>query len=216
MTVFKVVRLLDGEPEDLRARWERVLATNDGAGPERVAWMEPLALAGFPSARCAAIDVQWFPDVDRALANEAWLASADPELGHAACRVVAEEVVLRGADYFAERWRLGGERYKMLSFGRRNPALTPQEIAARWRRESGRLGGEEIPAAVRGRAYVQNHPVLLNGHEWPYDAVNEVWFDRVEDLRKRVAWFAPRSVASALWSKESWSACVREVPLYTR
>jgi len=213
MTGFAVVRLLDGDPVGLRARWERVLAEAPPPGrPGRVAWMEPLTAPGFPRARCAAIDVQWFDDADRALANEAWLAAADAELGRAGCQVVAEQVVLRGADWFAERWRIGGERYKMLSFGRRNPVLTPRQLSERWRGESGRLGGEELPRRVRGQAYVQNHPVLLDGLEWPYDAVTEVWFDRVDDMRQRAAWFATRS-AGGLWSPDSWSVCVREIPL---
>jgi hypothetical protein len=218
VTVFKVVRLLDGEPDDLRARWERVLAgtgTTEPGRPERVAWAVPLTGAGFPAPRCTALDVQRFVDLGGALANEAWLAAADPELGTASCRVVAEEVVLRGQDHLDACGHGEGERYKMLSFGRRNPALAPQELSARWRGESGRLGGREIPAAVLGLAYVQNHPVPLDGHEWPYDAVNEVWFDRVDDLRKRVAWFAARSTGG-LWSPESWSACVREATLSSR
>jgi hypothetical protein len=112
----------------------------------------------------------------------------------------------------------------MLSFGRRHPDLSPQEFSERWRREAGQLGGGEIPEAVKGRAYVQNHPVhpvpLGTGREWPFDAVNEVWFDRLDDLRRRRDWFAARlgaalrTAAKPLMSPtQVWSMFVREVPV---
>lgn len=221
MTVIKVVRFLVGEParaEGLARRWGRALAGDVGpAGgrPGRVAMAMPLP--DFPAPPCAAVDVQWFPDVAAALANEAWLAAVDPELAAGSRRVVAEEVVLRGQDYLADRWASGGERYKMLSCGRRAPGLTPAELSARWRGESGRLGGEVIPDEVRGLAYVQNHPVPapVGGPEWPFDAVNEVWFERLDHLRRRGEWFAARPDATPdfMSPTETWSMFVRETPL---
>jgi hypothetical protein len=100
----------------------------------------------------------------------------------------------------------------MMSFGRRNPALSPAEFAARWRREAGRLGDDAIPDELRGFAYAQDHPAP--GSDPAFDAVNEVWFDRLDDLRRRAAWFAARPVPADLWSPaECWSVCLREEPV---
>jgi hypothetical protein len=227
VTAVKVVRFLDHPPEPLRSRWEHALAAGAGrppGRPTRVAVATPLDLPELPAPPFAAIDVQWFPDTAAALANDAWLASVDPDLlGDGSCRIVAEEVVRRGQDYLDARWRVGGDRFKMMSFGRRDPALTPQEFSARWRGEAGRLGAEPIPDEVRGLAYVQNHPVPLDGHEWPFDAVNEVWFERLDHLRQRGAWFAPRQEAALRSDAQpfmsptaTWSMFVRESPVPLR
>jgi hypothetical protein len=234
MTAVKVIRFVEGEPsvgQVLCSRWADALggdASPTGAHPPgrpfRVAVMTPLELPGLPAPRYAAVDMQWFGDADGARANEAWLDKARPHLhlgslagGHGSCHVVAEEVVLRGRDYLDTRWDGGGERFKMMSFGRRNPRLTREEFSARWRSQGGRLGGEAIPEAVRGLAYVQNHPVPPDGREWPLDAVNEVYFERVDDLRQRGIWFAVRQEAalrteaeSFMSPQETWSLFVRE------
>lgn len=185
--------------------------------------------AARPAAtRFAAIDEQWFVNAPEALANEACLGSVCPDLctgspsfGAGSCQVIAEEIVLRGREYLDSRWELRGERYKMMSFGKRNPRLTLREFSARWRAEAGRLGSGEIPAGVRGLAYVQNHPVPRDGHDdWPLDAVNEVWFERLDDLARRGVWFAARQDAavrsgaeSFMSPTETWSIYVRESPL---
>lgn len=240
MSAVKVVRFLSGPPglaDDLRALWGRALRAGPAASaerggpaaagrPSRVALGVPLTLPELAPSSYAAVDVQWFPDAPAALANDAWLRATAPDLvldaapSAGSCRVVADEVVLRGADYLAARWRAGGDRYKMLSFGRRNPELTPEQFSARWRGEAGRLGAEQIPDEVRGAAYVQNHPVALDGHVWPLDAVNEVWFDRLDLLRRRAAWLAARqdealrSGALGFMSPtDVWSIAVREVVL---
>ena len=183
--------------------------------PRRVTVGSPLP--GFGDPPYSAVDVQWFADRAAADAGEAWLLAVDPALGAGACRVVAEEVVLRGADYLARRWVEGGERLKMLSFGRRHPDLTPAEFSARWRSEAGRLGGDPIPDDVRGLAYAQNHPVLPAEEEpeWPLDAVNEVWFERLDHLRSRADWFAarPDAVPDFMSAGETWSLFVREAPV---
>jgi hypothetical protein len=152
----------------------------------RVAVGVPLDEPGFPAPPFAAVETWWFATRDEALAHGA--ATDVP----GARVVVAEEVVARGEPYLVSRWRTGGERYVMLSFGKRHPSLTAAEFSARWRGEGGRLGGEQIPETVRGLAYVQNHPVLLDGHEWPLDAVNEVYFEDLDALRQRRDWFAAR------------------------
>jgi hypothetical protein len=123
-----------------------------------------------------------------------WLAS-----GHAGVRipdadvtrtVLAEEIVLRGADWLEARWRDGGERFKHVAFARRADGLTPAQFAERWRSHAGSLGGVPIPDEAKGRAYAQNHPLPRDVGEWPFDAVNEVWFDDLEGLRRRVEWFS--------------------------
>jgi len=229
----KVVRCLAGEPslaEDLRRRWSAVLASAEGARqapgrPVRVALAVPLALPELPPPRYAAVDLQWFAHVGEGLASEAWIGAVDrdlclgsPVFGPGSCRVVAEEVVGRGQAHLDARWEAGGERFKMMSFGRRHPSLSPEEFSARWRAEAGRLGGEQIPDDVRGSAYVQNHPVRLDGHAWPLDAINEVYLERLDDLRRRAAWMAARQDAALrshrapplMSPTETWSMGLRE------
>jgi hypothetical protein len=229
MSAFKVVRFLapDGVAGDRWSRWRVALDGTPAAEgrPGRVAVGEALDLGG-AGAPFGAVDVQWFADLESALANPEWLVGAGLEAASDSPVVVADEVVLRGQGWLADRWASGGERYKMLSFGRRHPDLSPQEFSERWRREAGQLGGGEIPAEVRGQAYVQNHPIPIpipvqdRGREWPFDAVNEVWFDRLDDLRRRRDWFAQRlgqalrSAAEPLMSPgQVWSMFVREVPV---
>jgi hypothetical protein len=229
VTVYKVIRFLDGGPvtarEALPSRWAGVLAAGVGRPPVpgqpwRVALGLPLALDDLPPPPFAAVDVQWFPDLDAALANDAWLAAADPDLHAGSCHVVAEEVVVRGRDYLDGRWATGGERYKMLSFGKRDRHLDLEQFSARWRGEAGRLGTDAIPDEVRGLAYAQNHPLPRAGHEWPFDAVAEVWFERLDDLERRRAWFAarlgaagPSPTAGFMSPAETWSMFVREAPI---
>ena len=225
-TAVKVVRFHARgpvPPDELEAGWaralDRALARGPAPGrPVRVTLGVPLALSGLPPPRFAAVDCQWFADAAEAEANEDWLRAAGPDLAANAgsLPVTTEEVVLRGQDWLDARWAAGGVRYKMMSCGRRDPALTAQELSARWRREAGRLGAEDIPEAVRGQAYAQNHPLARDGLDRPLDAVNEVWFDRLADLRRRGAWFAARlAAAHPLWA-ETWSLFLREtVPAVT-
>jgi hypothetical protein len=191
----KVIRFLpDATAPD---RWAGALG-RPGA-PSRVALGTVLALPGLPPPRFAAVEILWFP------------SDADVDLPPSAGAVVVpvDEVVVRGADALAARWADGGERFKMMSVGRRNPALTRAAFAERWRAEAGRLGADRIPDDVRGQAYVQDHPV---GDDPPLDAINEVWFDRLDALRRRAAWFADRPVPAHLMSPaDCWSVCLREV-----
>lgn len=100
-----------------------------------------------------------------------------------------------------------GGPYRMLSVARRDPTLTRAEFAERWRAEAGRLGGEAIPDDVRGLAYAQLHPVA---DDPPYDAINLVWFDDFDALRRRAEWFAARPVP-ALFT-DSFTLYLREPP----
>ena len=201
MTATKVVRFLTGDPDGIRSGWLEALRT-DGA-PLRVALSTALHLPGLPPPPFTAVDISWFADEASALDHDVWLRRVAPALALAdgSCAVVVEEVVVRG-----DPRNVGS--FKMMSFGRRNPALSRAGFSARWRRESGAMGGEVIPDDVQGQAYVQDHPV---GDEVAFDAVNEVWFERLDDLRRRAAWFAARPVPTDLMSAaECWSLHLRE------
>jgi hypothetical protein len=124
--------------------------------------------------------------------------------------VVAEEAVLRGAGWLEQRWRDGGSMVKHMALATRAAGLTQAEFAARWRAHAGTAGGTPIPDEARGLAYVQNHPVP---GEWPYDAVNEVYFRDLDGLRRRAEWFRSNVPAPADGSLfgQSWLLAVREV-----
>jgi hypothetical protein len=215
MAPVKVIRFLDGDAGDLRDRWARALSRGEPGGPYRVAVATPVESADLPAPPFAAVDLQWFDGAEAALGHESWLRSVDPGLCVGTWQVVAEELVLRGHDYLRARWESGGRRYKMMSFGRRNPRLTPEEFSARWRSHAGRLGGERIPDDVRGLAYVQNHPLLVAGRTWPLDAVNEVYVEQLDDLLRRHAYLASRqqSADDLMSPTETWSMCVEEWPV---
>ncbi len=193
----KVIRLLPSVPPI--DRW-RVALTRPG-GPARVTVATALALPRTPPPPFAAVVITWHHgEVD---------AGASEPADEGALVVTVDEDVVRGAEALAARWAEGGERFKMMSFGRRNPALTRAGFVERWRAEAGRLGGDRIPDDLRGLAYVQNHP---RGGDPPLDAVNEVWFDRLDDVRRRAEWFAARPVPAELLAPAGCGSLVlREV-----
>jgi hypothetical protein len=106
--------------------------------------------------------------------------------GDADLALEVEELVLRGTP---------GGRFTMMSYGRRNPALSRPEFVARWKQEAGNLGGEPIPDEVKGLAYVQYHPTAADPE---LDAVNQVWFADEASLRVRAEWFAARPIPESL------------------
>ncbi|MDD9370218.1 MAG: EthD domain-containing protein [Acidimicrobiales bacterium] len=186
--------------------------------PARVTLATSLELPGLPPPRFAAVVVLWRDGRARTgvHSDDDVVAGTAGGAATAATRhrpdggvvVEVDEVVARGADALAARWADGGARFKMMSFGRRNPALTRAEFVERWRAEAGRLGGDRIPDDLRGSAYVQDHP---SGDDPPFDALNEVWFDRLDDLRRRAEWFAARPVPAELMSPaDCWSLYLRE------
>lgn len=159
-----------------------------------------------------AVRMDWFAAETSLRAYERWwqanhklhgqvLEQLAPE---AMQEVVAEEHVLRGAQWLQQRWS-DGAKFKHMALARRAHGLTPQEFADRWRAKAGKLqapaagGGRTlapIPDTVKGCAYVQNHP-LLGAQEWPYDAINEVYFEDLTALRARVDFFQQRDVAQS-------------------
>ncbi|HEY6532315.1 MAG TPA: hypothetical protein VIY72_08435 [Acidimicrobiales bacterium] len=134
-----------------------------------------------PDPFAEVVTVEWFETP----LGAGSLAGDEGDLGD----VVIEEHVVRGLEWLDARWRDDGDRFKHMAFARRAPSLTVAEFASRWRSHAGTLGGASIPEEIKGRAYAQNLPVPRAAGEWPFDAVNEVWFDDLDGLRRRVEWF---------------------------
>lgn len=198
-------------PEEFAAAWPEAVAAAaqapPGVRPSRLAVCTVLPdLAGpGPGPRHGGVEIGWFADEEHLRRFRGWvgtpqgwavLKGLDRLVDHDASPViVAEEAVLRGADWLEERWRRGGAKLKHMAIAVRAEGLTPAEFSARWRDHAGRVrkpGEKEpvpIPAEARGLAYVQNHPLPKAAGEWPYDALNEVYFDDPEGLRARIAWF---------------------------
>jgi hypothetical protein len=138
--------------------------------------------------------------------------------------IVAEEKVVRGVDWLAQWWRGDGEVFKHMAVAVRAVGMTPAEFSLAWSGHAGTVSSAGtdkpaaivvIPAEVRGEAYVQNHPLLTG--TWAYDAVNEVYFNDVADLERRIAWFADNMDQAAqqhLFSR-SWFIAAREEVLFS-
>lgn len=174
-----------------------------------------------PEPKHDGVRLDWFSDPDHLDRYECWWAevvASSPRPVGAPAVVVAEEVVLRGDEWLSRRWQEGGEKLKHMAIARRADGLTPAGFAERWRSHAGRAprpgGGPDIiiPEEVRGLAYVQNHPLPREEGDWTYDAVNEVYFDDVPGLRRRVEWFAENLGAAGDEDLigERWFMAVRE------
>lgn len=191
---------LVGIDADLDALVTRLAA----ARPERLAVNAVLADRSDPGKGIAAVVVEWRTT-----------GAGEPGA------MSVEEVVLRGADWLAERWRSGAPRYKHMALATRSPGLTPAEFAERWRAHAGAAstaaGGPAvaIPDSARGAAYVQDHPVLDVGAEpIPYDGLNEVWCEDLAALDARLAWFAEHGVGrtdDGLFAPATYLAVVETV-----
>lgn len=195
-------------PEEFRVAWRQAVArlveAPVGVRPVRLAVSTVLSEVGAAAARHDGIVVMWF-DGAAALADyQAWLLTVPGQevlraINQVADRdrspvVVADEVVVRGAEWLDDRWRSGGEQVKHVALARRSPGVSPEELSRRWKAEAGRTrsaagGVVAIPEPLRGQAYVQNHPVARSTGDWAYDAINEVYFDDPLQLEQRVAWF---------------------------
>ncbi|MDA8046075.1 MAG: hypothetical protein M0Z30_12690 [Actinomycetota bacterium] len=188
--MIKLIELGPPEPESVATA---VAAAGAAAGappgcrPQRIAVCTALP-ALISEARHAAVIIGWLADGRHLEAYRQWQAASAPDRP-GRCLVVADEVVLRGADWLTGRWRDGGPKLKHMALARRAAGLTRQEFSERWRGRAGMVGALPVPDDARGRAYVQNHPV---GPDMPggYDAVNEVYFDDEASLRTRIEWFA--------------------------
>lgn len=130
--------------------------------------------------------------------------------------VVAEEVIQRGADWLEARWRAGGPRWKHVALARRAPGRDAEGFSRDWRAHAGTAPvaagapAQPLPDAVKGQAYVQNHPIA--GGDWPWDAITEVWFDDKAAMQARAEWFAVHPPADDLFAAPRFGA-VREQPV---
>jgi hypothetical protein len=211
-------------PEGFAVTWyEEVRAASAAppdARPARVAVCTAMTELSEGAPRHDGMGFEWFPDVARLERFEAWLAAEDMTRDGAPV-LVADELVLRGSDWLERRWRDGGERLKHMALALRAPGLTREQFSERWTNHAGRIGPAGAPALVipdeaRGRAYVQNHPRARPSGDWPYDAVNEVYFDDLEGLRARIDWFrANFDPAGDDLVRESWFVAAREDLLFS-
>src|SRR5260221_309289 len=143
----------------------------------------------------------------------AGLDQADPA-GHPQAQPRAREV----RRPLARRGGGGDDRapkLKQLAIANRAAGLTLPQFLDLWRSRAGRVGAVPIPEAFRGLAYVQNHPQAEPGRDWAYDAINEVYFEEIDDLLARIAYFerelsgpSEDDLVSA-----NWFLAVREEPI---
>jgi hypothetical protein len=225
--VIKLILLASGRvgqrSEDFQQQWraafESVATAPPTAQPRRV-----VACFSLPELLADpvvdGVGLAWFDDRSHLAAFEEWSWSTNrlpfTKVDVAEAVLVADEVVLRGAEWLDHRWAEGGDRLKHIAIARRASGLSPAEFSQRWRAHAGILAPSvPIPEAARGQAYVQNHP-RPDGPEGLYDAVNEVYFDDLDSLRFRIEWLAanqPGGGISDLFG-ESWSVAVREEILW--
>ncbi len=186
--------------------------------------MEPTAIA---EQRHGGAVFEWFRDAEHMGRFDDWSTSSatpdapapDPALDEPTrSGLLVDEVVVRGADWLQRRWRDGGEKLKHIAIARRADGLSAAEFSERWRARAGTLGrpgsagAVRIPDEARGLAYVQNHPLAREAGEWAYDACNEVYFDDLDGLRRRIEWF-DRSLVGGVEDdlvQENWFLAVRE------
>jgi hypothetical protein len=157
-----------------------------------------------PAPRHDGVGLEWFDDDAHLARFQQWLASpAGAVVGEslaaavgwdASSVIVADEHVMRGADWLEQRWREGGQKLKHMAIALRADGLTSSQFSELWRTRAGKVGAVPIPDVAKGQAYVQNHPVARAGEDWAYDAFNEVYFDSVDHLRARIDWFAATMV----------------------
>jgi hypothetical protein len=206
---------------DFAASWRdamtRAANAPAGARPARLALCFTLADVDGGDARHEGVALEWFVDADHLARYESWLGS-DNGRAHAAAvdavvdlgaspLLVADEQVMRGADWLEQRWRDGDDKLKHMAVALRAHGLTQAEFSERWRSRAGRVGATPIPDEARGLAYVQNHPVPGG---WAYDALNEVYFDDLDSLRRRVEWFRDLGDTEDDLVRENWFLIARE------
>jgi hypothetical protein len=154
------------------------------------------------------ISMEWF--ADRAALRQflAWHRTesepgANVVESAATIAIVAEEAVMRGVDWLQQRWAERSVKLKHMALARRATHLTAEQFSERWRNRAGVVGGAgaapvlTIPAEARGFAYVQNHPLASFAKEWTYDAINEVYFDDLVAMQRRIAFFREHDVGKA-------------------
>jgi hypothetical protein len=214
--------------DEFSRRWgDAVAAAATAPEPARPARLTVCTAARDVAAsqRYDGVGLEWFTDEAHLLRFEAWLGTPAGQLPGllleeaadlaASPVVVADEHVARGADWLERRWREGGPKVKQLAIATRAGGLTLPQFLDLWRSRAGKIGAVPIPEAFRGLAYIQNHPRVMAGRDWAYDAVNEVYFDEPESLLARIAYFerelADRGEDDLVGA--NWFLAVRERPV---
>lgn len=219
-------RGLDGSefPAAWREAVAAVAAAPRRARPSRLTASSALADV-VAEQRYAGVALEWFDDTEHLRRFESWLGTPEGDAATARLRdtieldaspvVVTEENVARGADWLERRWLDGGPKLKQLAIATRADGLTLQQFLELWRSRAGKIGAVPIPEAYRGLAYVQNHPQVEAGRDWAYDAINEVYFEQLDDLLARIAYFERELAGSAENDLVSanWFLAVREEPI---
>jgi hypothetical protein len=202
-------KMPDVSRDALLAAWRDALGAVIDAPPEarpaRVTLCETLPDVDGCDAKHDAISLEWFDDADHVERYHAWLDTGDGRLlapridavldADASPLLLADERVMRGAEWLEQRWRAGTDALKHMAVAMRARGLTPAEFSELWKSRAGqvRKAGDDtvtvIPDVARGLAYVQNHPRPRPEGEWAYDALNEVYFDDLDTLRLRIEWF---------------------------
>jgi hypothetical protein len=203
-------RRADIEPDDFAVTWLKAASAVAADCPDGVRPLRATLCTGVPGVidvqKHDGVDLQWFTDVDHLERFDGWQATVAIEPaadrlrrvldGDASPVIVVDEAILRGADWLEQRWRRGGVKLKHMAIAKRADGLSPDEFSERWRsragtlKRSGSASAIPIPEGALGNAYVQNHPIARGVGEWAYDAFNEVYFDELDDLRRRSDWFA--------------------------
>jgi hypothetical protein len=211
--------------EEFAGGWREAVAAA-AAAPERVRPSRLTVSVSLPEIaadqRHDGVALEWFGDREHLRRFESWLGTAP---GRAVQRlrseviefdaspvVVTSERVTRGADWLERRWQEGGPKLKQLAIATRADGLTLPQFLARW---GGRGGLAPIPDAYRGLAYVENHPLVTDGRDWAYDAINEVYFDDADSLLARTAYFERELTGGAGGDlvRASWFLAVSEDPI---
>jgi hypothetical protein len=197
--VLLATRRPDVTPESFPQEWRQAVSVSTGA-PAGIRPVRAVLCTALPEVtphpRHDGIGLEWFVDRDHVARYESWWAASGG--AHRLERAVdsanspvliADEHVMRGAEWLARRWRQGGSKLKHMALARRALGLTRAEFFDLWRSRAGRIGAVVIPDEARGLAYIQNWPEE-GGPDWAYDALNEVYFDDLQGLQTRIDYFA--------------------------
>ena len=130
--------------------------------------------------------------------------------------IVAEECVLRGADWLERRWRDGGTKLKHMAIALRAAGPERRRVLRAVEEPRGQLGrsgcASSSPTTPGDSPTSRTTRCPEPTGEWAYDALNEVWFDDVEGLRARIEWFRenlPDHRDDGLF-RQSWFLAARE------
>ena len=214
--------------EEFAGGWREAVAAAASA-PERVRPARLTVSVSLPEIaadqRHDGVALEWFGDREHLRRFETWLGTPP---GRAVQRlrseviefdaspvVVTSERVARGADWLERHWRESGPKFKQLALATRADGLTLPQFLERWRGRAGPADSSPIPDAYRGLAYVQNHPLVDDGRDWAYDAIDEVYFDDADSLLARIAYFEREFAGGAGGDlvRANWFLAVSEDPI---